>query len=251
MERIRKYGLPCLLALIIMAGSLKYMSHLVTVSNNVNGRELPIHSVAIDEPKVALTFDVAWSDDGIPQILEVLAQHNLRVTFFVTGDWVEKYPDIVKEIQAAGHDLGNHSANHRSMTQMAKGEQEQQILETHKKVKEITGIEMNLFRPPYGDYNDELILTAEAAGYFVVKWDVDSLDWKDYGAESIISTVINHETLQKGSIILCHSGTKYTVEALEGMIEGLQGKGYEVVPVSALIYSEDYHMDIKGRQVKD
>ena len=80
---------------------------------------------------------------------------------------------------------------------------------------------------------------------------MDSLDWKDYGADSIIDTVLNHEALENGSIILCHNGAKYTAEALEAVITGLQEKGYEIVSVSELIYKDNYHMDVTGRQIKD
>lgn len=81
--------------------------------------------------------------------------------------------------------------------------------------------------------------------------DADSLDWKDYGAESILDKVINNEHLGNGSIILCHNGAKYTAQALDSLITGLQEKGYELVPISQLIYRDGYHMDAEGRQIKD
>ena len=121
----------------------------------------------------------------------------------------------------------------------------------HKKVKELTGEDMYLFRPPYGDYDDEVILNAKENGYYTIQWDVDSLDWKDYGVDSIVDTVVNHKNLGNGSIILCHNGAKYTKDALDAMINGLQEKGYEIVPVSELIYKDDYHMDVTGRQIKN
>lgn len=86
---------------------------------------------------------------------------------------------------------------------------------------------------------------------FSVVSSVDSLDWKDYGVESIIDTVLNHKDLQNGAIILCHNGAKYTAQALEQLLTGLEEKGYQIVPVSELIYKEDYHMDVTGRQIKN
>ena len=80
---------------------------------------------------------------------------------------------------------------------------------------------------------------------------MDSLDWKDYGADSIVDTILNHKNLRNGSIILCHNGAKYTADALERVITGLREKGYEIVPVSELIYKENYHMDVTGRQIAD
>ena len=110
---------------------------------------------------------------------------------------------------------------------------------------------MMLFRPPYGDYDDRVILNAKENGYYTVQWSVDSLDWKDYGADSIIDTVLNHKNLDNGAIILCHNNAKYTAEALERLITGLKEKGYEIVPVSDLIYKDDYHMDVTGKQIKN
>lgn len=247
-----KQKLSILLALAIaVVGSYKYIGGYVTVSSNVNGRELPIYCVETDEKKVALSFDAAWGNEDTRQILDILKKHDVHVTFFMTGGWVEKYPDDVKAIHDAGHDLGNHSENHKNMSQLSDDEKTQELMKVHEKVKELTGVDMNLFRPPYGDYDDAVILNAKENGYYTIQWDVDSLDWKDYGVDSIIDTVVNHKNLGNGSIILCHNGAKYTKEALEAMIVGLKEKGYEIVPVSELIYREDYHMDVTGRQIKN
>ena len=236
---------------IALIGSYKYIGGYVTVSSNVNGRELPIYCVQTDEKKAALSFDAAWGNEDTRQILDILKKHNIHVTFFMTGGWVEKFPDDVKAIYEAGHDLGNHSENHKNMSQLSDEEKTQELMKVHNKVKELTGVEMNLFRPPYGDYDDAVILNATGNGYYTIQWDVDSLDWKDYGVDSIIDTVLNHKNLGNGSIILCHNGAKYTKDALDAMITGLKEKGYEIVPVSELIYKEDYHMDVTGRQIKN
>ena len=247
-----KQKLSILLALAIaVVGSYKYIGGYVTVSSNVNGRELPIYCVETDEKKVALSFDAAWGNEDTRQILDILKKHGVHVTFFMTGGWVEKYPDDVKAIHDAGHDLGNHSENHKNMSQLSDDEKTKELMTVHEKVKELTGVDMNLFRPPYGDYDDAVILNAKEKGYYTIQWDVDSLDWKDYGVDSIIDTVVNHKNLGNGSIILCHNGAKYTKDALEVMIARLKEKGYEIVPVSELIYKEDYHMDVTGRQIKN
>lgn len=245
------YGILVLMLMIALAGSYRYLSGYVSVSNNVNGRELPIYSVETDEKKVALSFDAAWGNEDTQQILEILKKHNIHVTFFMTGGWVEKYPEDVKAIKEAGHDLGNHSENHKNMSELSQEEQKQEIREVHEKVKELTGYSMQLFRPPYGDYNNELVLNAKECGYYTIQWSVDSLDWKDYGVDSIIDTVIQNKELKNGAIILCHNGAKYTADALDTLITDIQKKGYEIVPVSELIYKEDYHMDVTGRQIRN
>lgn len=227
------------------------ISQYVKVSSNVNGRELPIYSVDTQEKKVALTFDAAWGNEDTQKILDILKKHDVRVTFFMTGGWVDKYPDDVKSIYKAGHDLGSHSESHKNMSQLSDEEKKQELLSVHKKVKELTGTDMNLFRAPYGDYDDAVILTAKDIGYYTIQWDVDSLDWKDYGVKSILSTVLDSQELGNGSVILCHNGAKYTADALDQLIDGLEKKGYEIVPVSQLIYKDGYHMDVNGRQIKD
>ena len=215
------------------------------------GKELPIYSVETDEKKVALSFDAAWGNEDTQQILDILKEHNIHVTFFMTGGWVGNFPEDVKKIKEAGHDLGNHSENHKNMSQLPDSECQQELLKVHEKVKEITGVEMDLFRPPYGDYDNEVIKNATSCGYYTIQWDVDSLDWKDYGVDNIIKTVTEHKNLKNGSIILMHNGAKYTAEALPKVIEGLKAKGYEIVPISELIYKENYHLDVTGRQIKD
>lgn len=169
----------------------------------------------------------------------------------MTGGWVESYPDDVKNIAAAGHDLANHSESHLEMSKLSTDEIKNELLCVHEKVKELTGVEMTLFRPPYGDYDNDLVITAKDCNYYTIQWSVDSLDWKDYGVESIIDTVLNHKALDNGAIILMHNGAKFTAEALPQVIEGLQNKGYEIVPISELIIKDNYHLDNTGKQIAD
>ena len=228
-----------------------YASPIIT-SSKVGDRHLPIYCVDCgEEKKIALSFDAAWGNEDTQQILEILNKHDVKVTFFMTGGWVENYPEDVKSILAAGHDLGNHSENHKHMSQISNAEKEEELMKVHNKVKELTDYEMTLFRPPYGDYDNALITTARECGYYTIQWDVDSLDWKDYGVESIINTVSKHKHLGPGSIILCHNGAKYTAQALDNMISTLKDMGYTFVPISELIYKEGYHMNHEGRQIPD
>ncbi len=149
------------------------------------------------------------------------------------------------------HEPGNHSEHHYDMATITAGEMKTEIMDVHKKVKELTGKDMKVFRPPYGSYNNELIDTVYGCDYYPIQWDVDSLDWKNYGMQNIIDTVCNHKSLDCGSIILCHLGAKYTSQALDEMLTKLQDMGYEIVPVSKLIMTEGYHMDANGMQIKD
>lgn len=240
--------LMTLILMGVVVGTIVSVPKITKVSNSVNGRELPIYSVETDKKQVALTFDAAWGNEDTQEILEILAKYQVHVTFFMTGGWVQKYPEEVKKIQGAGHDLGNHSESHKTMSQLPDDECQKEILKVHNRVKKLTGDTMDLFRAPYGDYDDHVILNAKKCGYEVIQWSIDSLDWKDYGAESIIQTVLENKELKNGAIILMHNGAKYTKDALESVIVGLQEKGYELVPVSQLIYREEYHLDVSGRQ---
>lgn len=245
-----KLGIIVLSVLAIVGLGIKFLPSAITVSNIGKKRDLPIYCVETDENKVALSFDAAWGNDDTQTILDILDKHNVKVTFFMTGEWVRKYPEDVKRIAAAGHDLGNHSENHKQMSKLSEEEIKEEIMKAHNRVKELTGIDMELFRPPYGDYNNLVVGTARKCGYYTIQWDVDSLDWKDYGADSIVKKCTEHKNLGKGSIILLHNGAKYTPEALERVILGLKEKGYELVPISQLIHRGEYTIDHTGRQHK-
>lgn len=246
-----KYGAFALAAFAVLRGVLVVAGESVTVSNSVDGRELPIYCVETQEKKIALSFDAAWGNEDTAKILEILKKHDVHVTFFMTGGWVESYPDDVKAILAAGHDLGNHSENHKNMSQLSDEEKKEELMKVHTKVQELTGYDMFLFRPPYGDYDNAVVNVAKDCGYYTIQWDVDSLDWKDYGVDSIIKTVTQHKHLGNGSIILCHNGAKYTAQALDTLIAALKNEGYTFVPISELIYKDGYHMNHEGRQIKN
>ena len=200
---------------------------------------------------IYLTFDEGYEAGYTQQILETLKNNNVKATFFMTGGWVDSYPDMVKEIYSRGHDLGNHSHNHKQMSKLSASEQKDEIMYVTDKVKELTGYDVFLFRPPYGDYNSTLINTVYGCNHYPIQWNVDSLDWRDYGVENIIKTVTNHKALGNGSIILMHNGAKYTAKALGTVIETLQSQGYTFIPISEMIIRDNFHMDGTGRQIAD
>lgn len=160
----RKHVLPLSLCLIITLLGGFFISHSSSVpaSAVIENRKLPIYCVSTEKPQVSISFDAAWGNDDTEELLSILAQYQVKTTFFMTGGWVSTYPDDVKAIAAAGHDLGNHSENHKQMSQLSAEECQKEIQSVHDRVKELTGQEMCLFRPPYGDYNDTLIEAAEA-----------------------------------------------------------------------------------------
>ena len=213
-------------------------------------KKLPVYSVDTSDKMVALTFNCAWNIDDLDSIIATLKKNDIKASFFMTGEWVENYPDAVKKIAAEGHDLASHGDGHKHMNSLSKEACRKEIYEVHKKVFELTGTEMDLFRPPYGEYNDTVIEAAEESGYYPIQWSVDSLDWKNYGVDQMTERVVNNSALDNGAIILMHNGTMYTAQALQGIIDGLENKGYDFVPVSALIMRQNYTIDHTGRQVK-
>ena len=233
------------------AGVGEVMDVISSAVSQIGDRKLPIYSVETSENKIALSFDAAWGAEDFQNIMDVLDAHDVKVTFFMTGGWVEKYPEDVKAILADGHDLGNHSENHKDMITLSTTAQKEEIQKVHDRVKELTGYEMHLFRPPYGSYNNDLVDSANSLGYATIQWSVDSLDWKDYGCDQIIKTVCDHPHLENGAIILCHNGAKYTASALDTMIKTLKEKGYSFVRISDLIYDEPYHLGVDGKQYDD
>lgn len=223
----------------------------IITSNNEkidNQKLLPVYCVSTEKPQIAISFDAAWGNEDTERILEILEEENIKATFFMTGSWVEAFPEDVKEIYAAGHELGNHSLHHYDMTTISKQEMQEEVMAVHNMVKELTGCDMQVFRPPYGAYNDNVIEAVRGCGYQAIQWDVDSLDWKNYGVDSIINTVCNHKNLGNGSIILCHNGGKYTADALQELIRNLKASGYEFVRISELVDVNNYNMDFEGRQ---
>lgn len=212
-------------------------------------RRLPIYCVQTEKPQVSVSFDAAWGADDTDELLRILKENGVKATFFLCGYWVEKYPEEVKKIAAEGHDLGNHSATHPHMSRISSEEIAQELQKCHENVKKLTGVEMELFRPPFGEYDNHVIETAEQNGYYTIQWDVDSLDWKEQGAEVEIRQVLEHKHLGNGSIILFHNDAKYTPKVLDTILKGIKEKGFEIVPISQLIHRENFEMDHEGRQI--
>lgn len=207
---------------------------------------LPVYSVERDDNKIAISFDCAWGDAYTRSILDALQAADVRATFFTVQFWAEKYPEHVKEIAAAGHELGTHSATHSYMSRMSEAEIRAELASSSEAITSVTGQPVTVFRAPYGDYDDLLVDTAASMGLVTVQWDVDSLDWKDLSAQEIAERILSRT--QSGSIILCHNNGLHTAEALPVVLDALKAKGFEFVPVGELVYHENFTVDRTGRQ---
>lgn len=211
-------------------------------------RLIPIYSVETDEKKVSISFDCAWGVDHTDEILKALRVGEVKATWFMVEFWAEKYPEYVKKIDAAGHEIGTHSATHSYMSKQNSEEIKLELASSSEAITAVTGKEVKLFRPPYGDYDNELIKTASEQGYYSIQWDTDSLDWKDLSATDIAMRVIN--SVKNGSIILMHNNGLHTAEAVPIILETLKNRGYTFVPIGELIYKDNYTIDGTGRQVR-
>lgn len=210
-------------------------------------RDLPIYSVEREEKVCSLTFDAAWGNEDTAQLIKILGEHDIQATFFVVGEWVDKYPESVKQLSDAGHEVMNHSSTHPHMTELSPDAMIEEVQNCNKKIEKITGKCPTLFRPPYGDYNDSVVSTMRSINMYTIQWDVDSLDWKDPPASDIVNRVVKNA--RSGSIILFHNAATNTPEALPAVIDGLIQEGFTFVPVSKLIYKDNYTMDHTGRQI--
>lgn len=151
--------------------------------------ELPIYNVKTEEKKVSLTFDCAWSADDMSQILEVLEKNNVKATFFLVGSWVDKYPDVVKQIAEKGHDVANHSDTHTHVANISYEKNEEEIKNCALKIEKLTGKKSTLYRGPYGEYNDIVMKAARAQNHNVIQWNIDTLDWKELTKDEMIKRI--------------------------------------------------------------
>mgnify|MGYP003503528938 FL=1 len=209
-------------------------------------RELPIYSVARDDKVLSISFDASWGADKTIPILDILDKYNVKTTFFLVGGWVDEYPEMLKEIVARGHEIGNHSDTHPHMSQQSEADIRKELHNMSDKVEKLTGVRPTLFRPPYGDYNNRVVTVSRAEGYECVQWSIDSLDWKDRGTADIIKQCTYR--VQPGDIVLFHNDSNDIVNALPTVIEHYQQLGYTIIPVSQILLEGEYTIDVQGRQ---
>jgi len=210
-------------------------------------RLLPIYCVQRDNKAVSLTFDAAWGNEDTEELIEILGRYNVKATFFIVGQWVEKYPESVKALSDAGMEIMNHSDTHPHCASLSAEEIVSELSACNDKIEAITGVRPRYFRCPYGEYDDNVIAAVNGMDMTTVQWDVDSLDWKELSAAEIRDRVTSR--VQPGSIVLFHNAALHTPEALPGIIEYLIQNGYSIVPVSELLLKGDYTIDHTGRQL--
>ena len=209
-------------------------------------RQLPIYSVERDQKVCSISFDAAWGNEDTQTLIDILAKYDIKATFFVVGDWVEKYPESAKALSDAGHEVMSHSLHHDHYNSLSSDQIVADLNAANEKIAAVTGKTPTLIRCPYGEYDDHVISAVRSIGMEPIQWDVDSLDWKDYDADTIYRRVTSQ--VAPGSIVLFHNAALHTPEALPRILEKLINDGYSVIPISQLIYTGDYTIDHTGRQ---
>ena len=243
---LKKKWWSAALCLLLAAGMLYVVNYPPAVGAAATSRQLPIYCVQRDQKMLSISFDAAWGNEDTQQLIDIMGQYNIKATFFVVGDWVDRYPESVKALHDAGHEIMNHSNTHAHLPQLSAQQITDDLNACNDKIESVTGVRPTLIRLPYGDYDDNSIRTIRAMGMEPIQWDVDSLDWKDLSAADITKRVTSK--VCPGSIVLFHNAAKYTPEALPGIIEALLQDGYTFVPISQIILSGEYTIDHTGRQ---
>jgi len=229
---------------VVFSGILLSTDSIMTAGKE---KILPIYNVQRTDKKVAISFDAAWGNEDTEELIKILEEYNVKTTFFVVGQWVDKFPESVKALHDAGHEIMNHSNTHPHYTKMTAEKIKEEALACDEKIEKITGKKPYLTRVPYGDYDNKVVTALKEIGHYTIQWDVDSLDWKNPSPDEIVKRVT--EKVTDGSIVLFHNAAINTPKALPQILKNLQEKGYQIVPISEIIYRENYTLDHKGTQI--
>lgn len=191
-----------------------------------------IYNGDTNQNKVCFMINVYWGTEYLEDMLEVFDLYEVKTTFFVGGSWVAKNVDMAKEIYKRGHEIGNHGYNHKDHDKISYQQNYDEIHKTHLLVNANLGIEMNLFAPPSGAFNDTTIEVAKGLKYKTIMWTHDTIDWRDKNTELIIKRATKN--LSNGDLILMHP-TKNTLEALSSILAYAKNNGFEPTTVSNTI----------------
>lgn len=233
--------------LLVASAAVGITTATEAVTTATTDRVIPIYCVDTDKKICSISFDAAWGNEQTDGLLDTLDKYKVKTTFFLVGSWAEKYPESVKEIAKRGHDVGNHSATHAHMTQISSEDMLTELENCNNKIEKLTGKRPTLFRPPYGDYDNNVVNTVMSLDMYCVQWNIDSLDWKDPSVDQIVQNCTSK--LQPGSIILLHNGATNTPEALPKVIEAIHAQGYKIVPISKILPKGKYTTDVQGKMI--
>ena len=183
--------------------------------------------------KVSLMINVYWGTEFLVEMLEIFKQNNIKTTFFIGGTWAEENRELLKQMQSDGHEIASHGYSHKEQGKYGYKENFEEINKCHLIVKDILGIDMNLFAPPGGSYNAHTIKVATSLGYKTIMWTRDTIDWRDKNEDLIFSRATAN--MQGGDLILMHP-TSHTVKALSKIINFTKSNNFQITTVSDVIW---------------
>jgi probable sporulation protein (polysaccharide deacetylase family) len=208
------------------------------ISPNIHLSDLPpapIYRGHPDKPMVAFLINVAWGNEYIPDMLNILKKHRVKATFFLEGRWVKQNPEMAKMIVDAGHEIGNHSYNHPDLKVMNNDDIREQLVKTNEIIEATTGVKCRWLAPPSGSYRDDVVNIAHELEMSTIMWSVDTIDWQKPAPSVIVERVVSK--IHNGALILMHP-TLPTAQALDSLIASIKQKGYEFGNVSTLLNEE-------------
>ena len=245
--KFRTVALSLCLVLAFLVGSIAITDSGASEVFLKTKRKLPIYGVQTEQKLVALSFDAAYGSDKTEKIMEILKSYGANATFFLVGFWVDKYPEMTKSIFDNGFEIGTHSNEHAHMSKLSASDIQNDLSVSMSKIQAVTGKSPTIFRPPYGEYNDTLLIEAQKLGLTTIQWNVDSLDWKGISGMEITSRVVSR--VKEGSIVLFHNNRDHILDALPSVLELLSARGYKFCSIGDLIYKDNYEIDNNGMQI--
>ncbi|MBB6217474.1 putative sporulation protein (polysaccharide deacetylase family) [Anaerosolibacter carboniphilus] len=221
-----------IIIVMLCAGILLWRSLAKSTLWYTNENE-PIRNVDPESNKFAITCNVDWGNEVIPDILKTLEEENVKITFFVTGRWASNNPEILKEIYSHGHEIGNHGYSHKMHSKIDRETNRMEIKKTEEVIESILGIKTHYFAPPSGDFNELTLEVAQELGYKTILWSVDTIDWKEGStAQVILDRVLKKP--HKGGILLMHPKPE-TAKALPVIIKNIKKENIQLGTVSDLL----------------
>ncbi len=216
-----------ILAIITIAFSFVYNKAEETFNSDV------YYQGNIDEKIIAFACNVDWGNDYIPSMLEIFRNNDIKITYFVTGQWAQKNKDILKAIYSDKHEIGNHGYSHKDYDKLSYDNNKEEILKAHNIIKEILSIDSKYFAPPSGGYNDNTIKASKDLGYELIMWSIYTIDWRKDSTKNLIIDRVTSKA-HNSAIVLMHP-TEETVKALPEIIKYLYQNGYKIGTISDVI----------------
>lgn len=227
-QRQRLYFSLFIIGLIILL-----MSYFLTSYKNKEAEQAALMKGNEKEKNIALTFNISWGDEKVHDILKVLKKHDVRATFFVSGEWAERHPHIIDEITENEHELGMLGYRYKNYLEQDLEQVRKDMVYARNVFSKLGYNDLHYIRPPSGLFNKEVINLAEKIGLDVIHWSVNSNDWKNPGVEEI---VVEAKKVNNGDIVLFHASdiAKQTASALESVLPYYKEKGFSFVTISQI-----------------